>query len=247
MIDTPDRQGHAVLDLPSRRHKGEKIERLIELDPARGYELLEVGTGSGGIAHYFATQARTRCDVTSVDVSDTRLVTDGYAFRLVDSTALPFGDESFDVVLTNHVIEHVGDREQQAEHLAEIRRVLRPGGVVYLAVPNRWMLIEPHYRLAFLSWMPHGLRTPWLKLWRKGSYYDCEPLQLGELEALARHAGFHPVNQSTRAFRMTLAIEGANGFLASLVSLLPDRLIDRLQRIIPTHIYVLRPSTGTLS
>jgi ubiquinone/menaquinone biosynthesis C-methylase UbiE len=245
MNDTPERQGHAVLDLPSRRHKGEKIERLLELDPTRRYDVLEVGTGSGGIAHYFASQAQARCDVTSVDVADTRLAKDGYAFRLVDSTTLPFDDASFDVVLTNHVIEHVGKHEAQAAHLAEIRRVLRPGGVVYLAVPNRWMLIEPHYRLAFLSWLPHDLRTPWLKFWRKGSFYDCEPLQLGELEALARNAGFHPVNQSTRAFRMTLAIEGANSVPARLVSLLPDRLIDQLQRIIPTHIYVLRPGEAS--
>jgi SAM-dependent methyltransferase len=30
------------------------------------------------------------------------------------------------------------------------RRVLRPGGVLYLAVPNRWSLVGPRYRLPFL-------------------------------------------------------------------------------------------------
>lgn len=241
MTDVSGRRGHAVRDLPSRRHKGEKIERLLELDDASTYDVLEVGTGSGGIAHYFATQARAYCRVTSVDVEDTRMVCDGYTFRRVESTKLPFPERSFDVVITNHVIEHVGDRVAQAEHLAEILRVLRPAGVVYLAVPNRWMLVEPHYELAFLSWLPHGLRTPWLKLWRKGTFYDCEPLQLGELEALARNAGFYPANRSACAFRLTLAIEGASGSLARLVSSLPDRVIDGLRRIIPTHIYILRP------
>lgn len=247
MTDTPERQGHAVLDLPSRRHKGEKIERILELDPASCYDLLEVGTGSGGIAHYFATQARARCNVVSVDVEDTRLVSDGYEFKRVKSTALPFPDDSFDVVLTNHVIEHVGNRTAQEQHLAEIRRVLRPNGIVYLAVPNRWMLVEPHYKLAFLSWLPRKLRTPWLKLWGKGKFYDCEPLQLGELEALAREASFLAANRSTQAFRLTLAIEGVDGYLARLVSLLPDGLIDCLQRVNPTHIYVLRPTTDSPS
>ena len=36
------------------------------------------------------------------------------------------------------------------KHLREIRRVLRRDGLAYLAVPNRWALVEPHYRLALL-------------------------------------------------------------------------------------------------
>src|SRR3546814_9833619 len=71
------------------------------------------------------------------------------------SDLLPFADDSFDVVLSNHVIEHVGEQPEQLAHLSELRRVLTPGGIGYLAVPNRWMLVEPHYRLAFLSWWPH--------------------------------------------------------------------------------------------
>lgn len=236
----PRRQGHAVLDLASREKKGRKIELILGLDALRSYEMLEVGTGSGGIAHYFGAQPGSRYSVVSVDVSDTRQVTDGYAFQLVESTTLPFPDAHFDVVLSNHVIEHVGDRQAQAAHLAELRRVLRPGGVVYLAVPNRWMLVEPHYKLAFLSWLPHGWRTPWLKLWRKGSFYDCEPLQLGELEALARGASFDPSNVSTHALRATLAIEGARSRLARLAATFPDSVLYRLRRIIPTHIYLLR-------
>jgi SAM-dependent methyltransferase len=49
-----------------------------------------------------------------------------------DLTALPFPDADFDVVIANHVLEHVAD---DARALAEIRRVLRPGGWAMLAVP----------------------------------------------------------------------------------------------------------------
>src|SRR3546814_18660903 len=100
------------------------------------------------------------------------------------SDLLPFADDSFDVVLSNHVIEHVGEQPEQLAHLSELRRVLTPGGIGYLAVPNRWMLVEPHYRLAFLSWWPHAWRSPYLRLMRKGKFYDCEPLQLGQLETM---------------------------------------------------------------
>jgi SAM-dependent methyltransferase len=52
--------------------------------------------------------------------------------RRIDLGALPFPDADFDVVIANHVLEHVPD---DAAALAEIRRVLRPGGWAMLAVP----------------------------------------------------------------------------------------------------------------
>jgi hypothetical protein len=54
----------------------------------------------------------------------------------------------------------VGDLVDQRHHLSEVRRVMNPTGIGYIAVPNRWMLVEPHYRLAFLSWLPLAWRTP---------------------------------------------------------------------------------------
>lgn len=154
-----------------------KIERLLNLaQRAQPMRMLEVGTGSGGIAHYFATHPTLQCEVTATDVCDNRLVYEGYEYRQVLGVELPFDDASFDVALTNHVIEHVGDAAAQHRHLTEIRRVIKPSGVGYLAVPNRWMLTEPHYRLKFLSWWPHAWRTPYLRLMRKGTFYDCEPL-----------------------------------------------------------------------
>jgi ubiquinone/menaquinone biosynthesis C-methylase UbiE len=113
--------------------------------------LLEIGTGSGGIAHYFATHKSIRCDVAAVDVVDQRLLRDKFKFVLIEDTALPFANGSFDVVISNHVIEHVGNRDAQYHHLSEIHRVLKMDGVGYLAVPNRWMLVEPHYKLIFLK------------------------------------------------------------------------------------------------
>ena len=52
--------------------------------------------------------------------------------RRIDLTALPYPDADFDVVIANHVLEHVAD---ESRALAEIRRVLRPGGWAMLAVP----------------------------------------------------------------------------------------------------------------
>jgi SAM-dependent methyltransferase len=232
------RQPHAVLDLPSRRFKGLKIERLLDLaNRSQPIRMLEVGTGSGGIAHYFGTHPQLRCEVDAVDVHDSRLVTEGYRYHQVQDTQLPFADGFFDVVLSNHVIEHVGDEQAQRAHLAELRRVLRQDGVGYLAVPNRWMLVEPHYKLAFLSWLPRAWRTPYLRAMGKGSAYDCEPLRMKQLERLLIDTQLDCRNLCIEALRATFDIERIQSPASRLLRHIPDRALLPLRRVIPTLIY----------
>jgi phosphatidylinositol alpha-1,6-mannosyltransferase len=232
---------HVVTDLTSRGHKAAKIERILGLQPTtRPLQLLEVGFGSGGIAHYFATHPRLNCRVYAVDIHDNRQVFDGYSYNTVQGVELPFPSAHFDVVITNHVIEHVGDKKAQAKHLAEIHRVLKPTGTCYLAVPNRWMLVEPHYRLPLLSWWPHAWRSPYLRLMGKGQIYDCEPLQLPELEKMLDEADFEYRNMSIQAWRETFDIEHPDACATHLLRATPDGLLQPLKRVIPTLIYCIR-------
>lgn len=240
MMTEHERQPHAVLDLSSRNGKALKIERLLGLaTQPKPICLLEVGTGAGGIAHYFGTHPQLRCEVSAVDVVDSRRVTDGYDYQNVQGVELPFAKGMFDVVISNHVIEHVGDAAAQERHLAEIRRVLRADGVAYLAVPNRWVLVEPHFRVMFLSWWPRPLRTPYLRLLRKGTHYDCEPLQLRPLERMLEAAGFRYRNLCVEALRETFEIEHPQSFAACLLRRVPDALLRPFRRVIPTLIYRL--------
>lgn len=103
-------------------HLNQKIVNLRTLD---------IGCGNGGISDYFSNHN----EHYAVDIKDQRdNGGGGYQFFLVGSEYLPFENEFFDVVISNHVIEHVSDH---GRHLGEIRRVLKPGGVVYMATPNR--------------------------------------------------------------------------------------------------------------
>ena len=233
------RQPHAVLDLKSRRLKAIKIERLLDLRTRRQpMRMLEIGTGSGGIAHYFATHPDLRIEVDAVDIVDNRLVSDAYRFELVSGTDLPYADQIFDVVLTNHVIEHVGNADAQRRHLCEIRRVLRVDGVGYLAVPNRWQFVEPHYRLALLSWWPRSWRSTYLKMFRDAEFYDCEPLSTGEVERLLRDSGFVYGGLGVGALRQTLELEyPADSALRRVFDRIPDAWIQAVAPIIPTLIY----------
>ena len=245
MSETAVRQPHAVLDLPSRNWKAEKIARLLDLphrpQPMR---ILEIGTGSGGIAHWLGTQSGIHCQIEAVDVVDSRLARDGYTFQLVNGVDLPFADFSFDVVITNHVIEHVGNADAQRRHLSEIHRVMRRNGVGYLAVPNRWMLVEPHFKLAFLSWWPHAWRTPYLRLMHRGTFYDCEPLQMKQLERMLADVNFSYRNMCIQALRATLEIEQPLSLGARLLRNTPDVVLRPLTRLIPTLIYRIERSSS---
>jgi len=242
-----DRSPHAVQDLPSRRWKGEKILRMLAL-PARDkpWRVLEVGTGSGGIAHYLGTQSAVPCVVTSVDVVDVRGIREGYAFQRIDGTRLPFEDGAFDLVITNHVIEHVGDLAAQRTHLAECRRVLAPSGCGYFAMPNRWMLVEPHFKLPFLSWLPRTLADAYVRWAGKGTHYDCRPLSLPRTEEELRRAGFAFTQHTGDALRMTFVLEDPRAPLYRFVlAPIPDVAWRLLRRIFPTLIYTLRPADSS--
>jgi len=231
---------HASLDPSSRMQKAEKISRLLRLDRFAGpLRVLEIGCGSGVIANYFANLANPGCEVYAVDVNDQRIIKEGYHFSLVRSCELPFDPGSFDLVISNHVIEHVGDRDAQLLHLAEIARVMTDSGRAYLAAPNRWALVEPHYHLLFLSWLPQKMRSPYLRMSGKGKQYDCNPISEREFVRLFAEAELAAESLVASAVRELLALEAAPRLLRTFARF-PPRLLTRLSPWSPTLIFQLR-------
>ena len=137
----------------NRRAKVEKIKLILDealtqmAKPASRKRLLDVATGNGEIA----CNLSEFFDVTSVDVLDQRAYSKGYSFIHVDSEKLPFPNSSFDLVISNHVIEHVKNADM---HLSEISRVLKKDGLAYLATPNRLWPREVHNKVYFLHYLP---------------------------------------------------------------------------------------------
>jgi ubiquinone/menaquinone biosynthesis C-methylase UbiE len=110
-------------------------QMLDVLDPTPGARLLDVGSGRGAIA---VAAAARGCVVTAVDAAPrmVSLLADGHPeidVRLMDIHRLDASDDSYDLVTGGFVIHLVDDRSKV---LAELRRVLRPGGSLALTTPG---------------------------------------------------------------------------------------------------------------
>lgn len=182
MLKKRDRSddSHAILDSASRKRKADKILRVLDQKTVlSSAKVLDIGTGSGYMPHHFGKKAK---EVTSVDLVDERRIKDGYKFKRVKDETLPFEDGAFDVVISNHVIEHVKDQQR---HVDEVFRVLKGGGTVYLATPNRYWITDPHYRIPFINWMPRRVASMYLKLLQKKNW-DISPITHKYLKKLAK-------------------------------------------------------------
>ena len=78
-------------------------------------------------------------------------------FLVHDGRTLPFGDDHFDLIFSQQVVEHVKD-ELIESYYAEEGRALKPGGLVYHQVPHRLYLYDSHTRTWFIHWLPRPIR-----------------------------------------------------------------------------------------
>ena len=73
---------------------------------------------------------------------------------------LVYPDDSYEIVFSNSVIEHVGTWENQLSFAKEMRRV---GKRLWIQTPAFEFFIEPHYIAPFLHWLPRNVRRHFLR------------------------------------------------------------------------------------
>ncbi len=115
------------------------VVRMLGESGADIRRLADVGCGANLTYDLKAAENGTR--VTAVDFSGTFLAMaprhPGIALVQGDVTELPFRDGHFDAVVCSETLEHVSD---DAAAVNEIARILRPGGWLFVTVPNLWNL-----------------------------------------------------------------------------------------------------------
>ena len=121
---------------PAFRGDMDILDRLTELAP--GPRGLDAGCGAGARDAYFLWSRG--CDIHGVDAvaENIRVAAERHPeiadrLQVADlQEPLPFGDESFDFVMCNSVIQHIPPEVATDVTLRELVRVLRPGGVLQL-------------------------------------------------------------------------------------------------------------------
>ncbi len=166
----------------SEHHQKALLRKFeVALGVLRGRRILDLGCGRGGLT---VALSRRGCRVVAMDLRRRNLETTilrGRRYALSPAAAaatgerLPFADRSFDLVICKDMLEHCSNPDLI---LAEIARVLAPGGVCFLTVINRFCFKDPHYHLWGVSFLPPAVAERYIA-WRgraKQSYRDCQKL-----------------------------------------------------------------------
>lgn len=161
--------------------------RLADALPLRpGQKALDVGCGTGTLLLHLsvrqpqATFFGVDADSTALAIAERKAAAAGAKLSLTVASAmrLPFADAAFDAVTTSLLLHHLTTPQKRAA-LAEIRRVLRPGGVLLAAdydAPRNW--------LETLAFLPIRLFD---------GFDATEANVRGELPAMLHAAGFREV------------------------------------------------------
>ncbi len=195
--------------------------RLVNFDGYRGRRVLEVGCGAGVDLARFAKGGASVVGVdlssSAIDLARANFEQQGLTgdFRVADGEALPFEDNSFDLVFAHGVVQYTADPKRLVE---ECRRVLKPGGEAVFQVYNR------------VSWL-----NALSKVMKVGLEHDDAPVLLkfsiGEFKALV--SGFREVRIVPERFPVRSRLHGGwkgavyNGVFVGTFNALPKSLVQR--------------------
>lgn len=132
------------------------LERIAAAKPGQSIRVVDIGGVKGyweGLADLWS---HLPLDITIVNIGAEPSQDGRYRIEGGDACALPYADNSFDIVHSNSVIEHVGGWSHMA---AMAREVARIAPHYYVQTPNFWFPLEPHYRTLFFHWWPETVRA----------------------------------------------------------------------------------------
>jgi len=162
--------------------------QLIEACIQPGWAVLDLGAGAGLKFQYeLKSKVEPGGEIVGTDF-DSRVSENPLLHRgvVIDGAKFPFEDNTFDVVFSRYVLEHVSD---SAEFLDEVHRILKPGGSFFFLTPNKW-----HYVSVASGCTPHTFHA-WYNNLRGREETDTFPTvyRLNSRTAVRRHfkrAGF---------------------------------------------------------
>ena len=226
-------------------HKKPKVDKMLAiLNDAgilqQGGVAVDVGCSRGffasGLTPFFTRVVGLDIDKNALEIAKAENNHPNLEYLEINSTLLPFPDQSVDLVICNHVYEHVPDARLL---FSEIERILKPTGACYLGAASRLTIIEPHYHLPFLSWLPKFIANRYVKAMGKcDSYYENLVTYCGIRKLISNFV----VSDYTVKVLMDPDRYHARDMISSrsIINKVPFILWKILYPLLPSYIFILR-------
>lgn len=185
-----------MFDEKSRIAKAKRITTLLSKHfgskNLKFLKVLDIGGSTGIIASYlsnfFESVVVTDIDTQAISFAKKNFKNKNLSFKVDDAMKMSFKSNTFDVVICTHVYEHVPSADILFK---EIFRIMKPGGVCYLAAQNKLFPWEPHYNLLFLSLLPKKVADIYIKIFRNRNEYYEKPLSYWSLKKITKQFAVH--------------------------------------------------------
>lgn len=232
----------SMYDKQARLNKANKTLLILKdyLKNTSKLSLLDVGSSTGIMtyeyAKYFAKVTGIDIDSKTINLASKTFKKDNLTFIETPIEENKFKDESFDVVTCSHIYEHV---PSDIILMDEIYRLLKPGGVCYFAAGNRFQIIEVHYRLPFLSYLPKKLSNIYIRLFTNEKYYYENHKSLRNLKKLVKK--FHTTDYTLDVLKYPSKYSANEMLKEKSIKYYVVNIIARIcYFLIPTYIWVLK-------
>lgn len=237
----------AVRDITQRRKKAKKILKALgnyyHHPDLLGALLLDIGCSGGAMSEVFA---KAGARVIAIDIDYSALENAPQTeknvinYLLSDAGSTPFPAEIFDIIVCSQVYEHYPNLQQLIQ---EIFRLLSPNGICYFSGPNKFALIEEHYHLPFLSWVPRRIANKYVRIAGDAKEYYEKPKTFWQLRKamdqfniidLTREILTNPAAYSTE--------ERVRGVFVTAFRVLPNFLWPLIEVFVPNFNWILKKS-----
>ncbi len=137
--------------------------------------ILDFGCGGGmmltylrilGYHHVVGVDIRPKPSMDEINLLHKKIGFNERAFYSYDGTLLPFNDASFDLIISQQVLEHVHNVEQ---YFSECNRVLSSKGKALFDFPNRLVPFDTHTQMWLVHYFPHTVRSYFYNKYRNDS------------------------------------------------------------------------------
>jgi 2-polyprenyl-3-methyl-5-hydroxy-6-metoxy-1,4-benzoquinol methylase len=226
--------------IDKRRIRVKEIEQVLQMVAHKKTSILDVGSGNGAILDYY-TQLGYETVGLEVNEELVNKASNQFPethFMFYDGLHFPLEDSSFDTILLNDVLEHIS-YEDIEQVMAETYRVLKPDGVVYISVMNRWQVVEPHLLVPFMTWLPKFAWNSIAKRLTGREYLNYWPYTRKRLEPLLERHNFS-FNDLTRVY-VQHKFQGVNPIGSHMTSRM-IRLLRKLRLISIAYYLALKVS-----